>query len=171
MKEKINVYVTILLIVSLFMGCSKTPNCAGKLETETLKGIFKDEFLKNKEKYQESLKYMIGEEVDFAQTEKRYDDFLANDVIIELARPIDINKELKSCECQAVLKLKFTDDWWKALLNNMKKPMEYNILYSIQKVNKNTIVITDLKLVTEINNIFLSGFIMEEMGEDPTMEH
>ncbi len=129
MKEKINVYVTILLIVSLFMGCSKTPNCAGKLETETLKGIFKDEFLKNKEKYQESLKYMIGEEVDFAH------------------------------------------DWWKALLNNMKKPMEYNILYSIQKVNKNTIVITDLKLVTEINNIFLSGFIMEEMGEDPTMEH
>ncbi len=171
MKNKFNIYTTIILIVSLFIGCSKTPDCAGKLETETLKGIFKDEFLKNKEKYQKSLKYMLGEEVDFTQIEKRFDDFLKNEIVIDLARPTDINEKLNSCKCQALLKLKFSDDWWKTLLKNMEAPTEYNLVYSIQDVNNKIIVTTDLNLVTRIINIFLSGYYMEQSGEDPTMEH
>lgn len=170
MKNKISVYVIIVIVVSLFIRCSSTPNCNGNLEIETLKSIFKDELLKNKDRYQKTFLYM-GEEIDFTRIEKRFDDFLENTVEIDLARPTDINEKLHSCQCQATLKLKISDDWWKALLKNLEAPTEYDIVYSIQEVKDKTIVETDLILVTKIVNIFLSGFMMEEMGEDPTLEH
>ncbi len=170
MKNKFNMYATILLIVSLFIGCSKTTDCTGKLATKTLKGIFKDEFLKNKERYQKSLKYMLGEEVDFTQVEKRFDDLKKNEMVIDLARPTDINEKLNSCKCQASLKLKISDNW-KTLLKNIEAPTEYNIVYSVQDVNDKIIVETNLNLVTRIINIFLPRYYMEQSGEEPTMEH
>ena len=98
------------LIILVLFSCSNQPECDSSESESLLKQLIKDEFYSEETKLAFQLS---GHNVDLSKV----DEFIENIIVVENIRKTSINKDLKMCECNASINLKFSDDFLKTYEN------------------------------------------------------
>jgi hypothetical protein len=155
----------LVLITFVFISCKDDSiKCNGSREKETVIEILRDETLKQKFLFKNSL----------GIDEEYLHHFFDNNIKLSLIRTTGINKELKSCKCSAQLELSlkpevisFTTDnlsgsnieYRKEIINNLLN-LKVDIDYRIQETDDDDFIV-EAFVPDELGNLLSTSYIFE----------